>query len=169
MEPQLNRQAARSQRAREQIVQAALTVFALKGYTASSMDDVCMAAGCSKGGLYHHFKTKGAVLSGVVDRLALAGALLPPLESAMPVTGIQPEALGRVLIEVWAEAAREGDLRAQLSARYIQHLDAALREPSSAHQVAEILRIGTLIQLLTHADAVDAGEAARRLGIERAA
>jgi hypothetical protein len=40
---------------------------------------------------------------------------------------------------------------------------------SSAHRVAEILRIGALIQLLTRSEGVDATEAARRLGIERAA
>ena len=70
-----NRQTVRSQNARGSIVQAALTVFALKGYAAASMDDVCMAAGCSKGGLYHHFRTKNALLRGVVARLTQTGAL----------------------------------------------------------------------------------------------
>ena len=61
-----NRQMLRSQAAQDNIVQAALTVFALKGYALASMDDVCMAAGCSKGGLYHHFRTKHALLTAVV-------------------------------------------------------------------------------------------------------
>ena len=73
-----NRQTQRSQAAQDNIVQAALTVFALKGYAASSMEDVCLAAGCSKGGLYHHFRTKHALLRSVVQRLASTGALLPP-------------------------------------------------------------------------------------------
>ncbi len=73
----VNRQATRSQTARDNITQAALTVFALKGYGSASMDDVCLAAGCSKGGLYHHFRTKSAVLRGVVGRLAQDGSLLP--------------------------------------------------------------------------------------------
>jgi len=76
-------QAARSQHARDQIAQAALTVFALKGFAASSMDDICMAAGCSKGGLYHHFPTKSAVLGGVVERLLVQRALLPPFTAIL--------------------------------------------------------------------------------------
>ena len=83
-----NRQAIRSQTARDNIVQAALTVFALKGYAATSMDDVCMAAGCSKGGLYHHFRTKNAVLRGVAGRLAQARALIPPFPAGDGMVGV---------------------------------------------------------------------------------
>jgi AcrR family transcriptional regulator len=155
-----NRQTARSQAARDNIVGAALTVFALKGYAATSMDDVCLAAGCSKGGLYHHFRTKNAVLRGVVGRLSLAGALLPPLGDNW--VGPLPEpSLGRVLLDVWAEAARDDELRAQLSAGYAT--------PAESAGLAEILRVGALVQLLTRGDEADPAEAARRLGIERAA
>jgi AcrR family transcriptional regulator len=156
----------RSQAARDQIVQAALTVFALKGYTAASMDDVCLAAGCSKGGLYHHFPTKSAVLVAVVDRLAATGALVPPF-AVGPATGtLTPPALGRVLIEVWAEASRDERLRAQLRAGYEAQMDASLQREGD---ITDILRIGTLIQLLTRGETLDAGEAARKLGIEHAA
>ena len=159
-------QAHRSQAAREQIVQAALAVFALKGYTAASMDDVCMAAGCSKGGLYHHFATKSAVRSGVIDKLAVSGALAPPFTSRNGDLPLQPAAIGRILIEVWAEASHDPALRAQLHERYQACLEASLREPAS---IIDILRIGAVIQLLTRGGVVDADEAARRLGIESAA
>jgi AcrR family transcriptional regulator len=146
-------------------VQAALTVFALKGFSAASMDDICLAAGCSKGGLYHHFPTKTSVLSGVVDRLIMNDALVPPFDQVPESLPLPPAALGRVLIEVWAEAARSTELRAQLKAGYEARLDARLAHGG----LGEILRIGTLIQLLTRGEAVDASEAARRLGIEQAA
>lgn len=157
-------QAARSEATRDGIVQAALGVFALKGFAAATMDDVCLAAGCSKGGLYHHFRTKSSVLSSVVDRLAAANALLP---GPAPVDGLSlaPEALGRVLIEVWAEAARDGGLRDKLRAGYERRMELSIDNGA----VAEILRIGALIQLLTRSERPDAEEAARRLGIERAA
>ena len=161
METPRRTQAARSRATRDQIVHSALTVFALKGFAASSMDDICLAAGCSKGGLYHHFPTKRAVLSGVIDRLAESGALLPPF----PPGPLQPAALGRVLIEVWAEAARDAALRTQLRERYERHLDGALL----ASDLAAILRIGTLIQMLALGDGMVPADAARRLGIERAA
>jgi AcrR family transcriptional regulator len=161
-----NRQAQRSQHAREQIVQAALTVFALKGYTAASMDDICMAAACSKGGLYHHFPTKSAVLAGVVKRLAEVGAILPPFEAA-ELPSLAPSAIGRVLIEVWAEASRDDALRGQLRAAYEACAERSLAAGAGA--LAEILRIGALIQMLTRSDEIDAEAAARRLGIPKAA
>ena len=162
-----NRQTLRSQAARDNIVQAALTVFALKGYAAASVDDVCMAAGCSKGGLYHHFRTKDAVLRGVVGKLAQTGALLPPFESREAGSTLPAESLGRVLIDVWTEAARDPELRAQLRASYEARL--AERIQTGGASLSEILRVGALIQLLTRGDGVDADEAARRLGIEQAA
>ncbi|HXK34141.1 MAG TPA: helix-turn-helix domain-containing protein, partial [Dehalococcoidia bacterium] len=109
-----NRQAQRSRTARDHIVRAALGVFALKGYVAASMDDICLAAGCSKGGLYHHFPNKGQVLSSVVKLLIEVDGILPPLDRAAAATGVPAASLGRVLIEVWAEAARDDALRAQL-------------------------------------------------------
>jgi AcrR family transcriptional regulator len=169
MSQQRRTQAARSQLARDQIVQAALTVFALKGYAAASMDDVRMAAGCSKGGLYHHFPTKSAVLNGVVDRLTSFDALLPPLGVAS-ATALPPQALGRILIEIWSEAARDADLRDRLRIGYQARLDAELSDTSQPeHNLTTILRIGTLIQMLTRGDTLDAGDVARRLGIEHAA
>jgi AcrR family transcriptional regulator len=165
-----NRQAQRSRSARDQITQAALMVFALKGYAATSMDDVCMAAGCSKGGLYHHFPSKPAVLAGVVERLAECGALLPPFQGAEGTLSLPRGALGRVLLEVWAEAAHDDALRHQLRAGYESYMDRSLRDRSAgAPALGEILRIGVLVQLLTRGEGVDVGEAARRLGIERAA
>lgn len=156
----------RSQTAREQIVQAALTVFALKGYAAASMDDVRMAAGCSKGGLYHHFSGKPAVLSAVVDRLIAANQLMPAAAGGTAAGGLSPAALGRVLLEVWGEAARDGQLRTRLQA-YQQQLVPSQDGPASA--VAALLGVGALIQSLTRTSAEDAKQAARRLGIERAA
>lgn len=163
-----NRQALRSRHARDQIVQAALTVFALKGYTAASMDDICLAAGVSKGGLYHHFGSKQSVLGGVADRLAEAGAIVPPFGGAAQATSLSAEALGRLLIEIWAEAARDAALREQLRAGYEATLVAALAGGAD-QPLTTILRIGTLIQMLTQSEPVDAGAAARRLGIEQAA
>ncbi|QWK79283.1 TetR/AcrR family transcriptional regulator [Ochrobactrum sp. BTU1] len=40
------------------ILEAALRVIRTKGYTASSVDDICSAAGLSKGAFFHHFSSK---------------------------------------------------------------------------------------------------------------
>jgi AcrR family transcriptional regulator len=157
MERQRRTQAARSQATREQIVQAAVTVFALKGYAAASMDDICLAAGCSKGGLYHHFPAKPAVLAGVVERMSSQG-LLSPFGGAP----LQPDASGRILVEIWAVASRDADVRGQLEACYE-------RSDGASGSIASLLRMGALIQALALTDEPDARAAARRLGLERAA
>jgi AcrR family transcriptional regulator len=162
MKPQRS-QAARSQAARDQIAQAALTVFALKGFAAASMDDICLAAGCSKGGLYHHFRTKAAVLAAVVERLAARGALLPPFDADGPLTA---PALGRVLLDAWAEAARDPALREQLRTGYTTMLASVA---TGDGRLDVLLRIGGLVQLLTRGVDIDAGDIASRLGIRRAA
>jgi TetR/AcrR family transcriptional regulator, transcriptional repressor for nem operon len=48
------------------ILDAALQVIRAKGYTASTIDDVCLTAGLTKGSFFHHFKSK--------EELALAAA-----------------------------------------------------------------------------------------------
>ena len=48
------------------LLEAALAVVRAKGYTATTVDDICQAAGVSKGAFFHHFKSK--------DALAIAAA-----------------------------------------------------------------------------------------------
>ncbi len=47
---------------RDQILKAALQLFREKGYHATTLRDVITAAGCSKGGFYHHFASKEDLL-----------------------------------------------------------------------------------------------------------
>jgi TetR/AcrR family transcriptional repressor of nem operon len=51
---------------KEKILDAAMRVIRSKGYAATTVDDVCHAAGLTKGSFFHHFKSK--------DELALASA-----------------------------------------------------------------------------------------------
>jgi TetR/AcrR family transcriptional repressor of nem operon len=44
--------------AKEKILEAALSVIRTKGYCASTVDDLCEAAGVTKGAFFHHFKSK---------------------------------------------------------------------------------------------------------------
>jgi TetR/AcrR family transcriptional repressor of nem operon len=48
----------RAANARAQILEAALRVIRAKGYTATSVEDLCAAAGVTKGAFFHHFKSK---------------------------------------------------------------------------------------------------------------
>lgn len=51
------------------IIQAALDEFLEKGYETTSMDAIAVRAGISKGGLYHHFKSKDEILLYVNQKL----------------------------------------------------------------------------------------------------
>lgn len=56
----------RKAEARTKLLEAARSVIRTKGYSATSVDDLCRAAGVTKGAFFHHFKTK--------DDLAVAAA-----------------------------------------------------------------------------------------------
>jgi AcrR family transcriptional regulator len=155
------RQQSRSQRTRDQIAAAALSVFAAKGYAEASMDDICGTAGCSKGGLYHHFPTKSAVLGAVIARLQALGGLQPPLDGAAGAAGLDEAALGRFLIDLWAEAARSSEIRVALNGP-------AAGNASDGSLVAA-LRIGALIQQAALLPDAGSQAAVTRLSAPRAA
>jgi len=52
---------------RERIVAAADRLFYEKGFQATSFSDIAEAAGVPKGNFYYYFKTKDALLEGVID------------------------------------------------------------------------------------------------------
>jgi AcrR family transcriptional regulator len=54
----------------EEILDAALSVFAEKGFTAARVEDIAREAGLSKGAVYLYFASKEAMLNGLVERSA---------------------------------------------------------------------------------------------------
>ncbi len=53
--------------ARTKLLDAALSVIRRKGYSASTVDDLCAAAGVTKGAFFHHFKSKDALGVAAAD------------------------------------------------------------------------------------------------------
>jgi AcrR family transcriptional regulator len=52
----------------EELMDAALALFVAKSIAATSIDDIVTAAGVSKGGFYHHFASKDALLLALQER-----------------------------------------------------------------------------------------------------
>ena len=58
----------RLERTRSLLLDAAEEVFAEKGFTSASLDDIARAAGYTKGAIYKHFATKEDLFLAVSDR-----------------------------------------------------------------------------------------------------
>lgn len=55
---------------RSQLLNCAQYLFFTKGFDDTTMTDILTNASISKGGFYHHFKSKDELLFGVLDRMA---------------------------------------------------------------------------------------------------
>jgi len=120
--------------ARQVFFEAALEVVAEKGYAATRMDDIVRRAGRSKGGLYHHFRSKRDLFMQLFDSLLddmreeLARGLRPeasPVETMRHTfqmfTGmLENGRLGRALVEFFVVSLGDQEVRVQLAARYAE-------------------------------------------------
>lgn len=56
--------------AKTKLLDAALTVIRTKGYAAATVDDICRAAGVSKGAFFHHFADKEALAIAAAEHFS---------------------------------------------------------------------------------------------------
>ncbi len=71
---------ARQRASSDEVLDAAAEAFIERGYTATSIDDVAERLGCTKGRVYHYFRTKGELFLGVHRRaLDMAIAAVGPI------------------------------------------------------------------------------------------
>jgi AcrR family transcriptional regulator len=158
---------AEGRQAREELLTAALHVFARRGYDQAGVDEVAAEAGYSKGALYWHFSGKEDLLAALLDERidAPAREMVALLQSAPPGRDMsveaarafasrlreQPEA---VLLdrEYWSLAMRDPELRTRYIARQTDlrralagALEARMQHlgtpdlPMGAEQVARII------------------------------
>ncbi len=111
---------ARSEETRTHILEAALRRFASLGYSAASVDDICVAAGVSKGAFYHHFPGKQALFLELLNQWldTIDAGLEAARQQTVPETllaftdmlpGIFAAADGRLpmFLEFWLQASRD--------------------------------------------------------------
>ncbi len=71
---------------RQEIIDAAATLFAEKGYAATGITELCEAVGLGKGALYHYIGSKENLLVEIQDRV-----LVPLLARARCITALSDE------------------------------------------------------------------------------
>jgi AcrR family transcriptional regulator len=144
---------AQDREGRDELLAAALRVFASRGYRDAGVDEIAAAAGYSKGALYWHFAGKEELLSTLLEEHidAPTRELVALLEAAPPDRDMSLEAsrefarrLGEqrdaVLLEreYWSLAIRDPDLRARYAARQRE-----LRRALAAALEARARHLGT--------------------------
>jgi len=126
---------ARGREARDEILSAALRVFARRGYGEATMDAIAAAAGYSKGALYWHFSGKQELLLTLLDeridkpmreRFAVLASAPPERDMTVEATqafGRQIDEEREALLlerEYWSLAIRDPELRARYAERQIE-------------------------------------------------
>jgi TetR/AcrR family fatty acid metabolism transcriptional regulator len=166
---------------RDRILQAALQVFAEKGYHRAVVDDIVRASGTSKGAVYHHFPNKEALFLALVDdfsaRLAEAVATavdrshgaLGKVEAALRAgleTFARHRALARILLlESVSLGSAYQAKRAEVHGRFASligvYLDQAMAEgsiPPLDTRVATLAWLGAVNEVVIqwlHSDEFD--------------
>ncbi|MFO1203447.1 MAG: TetR/AcrR family transcriptional regulator [Tabrizicola sp.] len=95
--------------ARARLIEAARSLVRHRGFAATSVDDLCAAAGVTKGAFFHHFASKEALGVALIDDwTAMTGAMfashpynfLPdPLDRVLAYLDLRRELLGQPLPE----------------------------------------------------------------------
>jgi AcrR family transcriptional regulator len=91
---------ARYDARRRELIDAAATVFARRGYHATTIDHLLQASGMTRGGIYHYIEGKRDLLLAVIDEL-----MEPLLAQARDVLAQPqtPEAHLRQLLRAWLD------------------------------------------------------------------
>jgi TetR/AcrR family transcriptional regulator, transcriptional repressor for nem operon len=76
--------------ARQKLLDAALSLIRAKGYAATSVDDLCAAAGVTKGAFFHHFASKEALAVAAAEHWSeTTGALFAAAPYHRPADPLQ--------------------------------------------------------------------------------
>ncbi|SHG77108.1 TetR/AcrR family transcriptional regulator [Streptoalloteichus hindustanus] len=131
---------------REEILQAAVRVFARKGFTAARIDDVAAEAGIAKGSVYLYFDSRDALLAAVFDSYAAhsAGVLAArsqgsPLERLADLVSTTIQFLAshpdhaRVLLDLWSSGPP-----LDMAAVYREYREAVAGLLREAHAAGEL-------------------------------
>src|SRR3954469_8380359 len=144
---------AEGREARDELLTAALQVFARRGYREAGVDEIAAEAGYSKGALYWHFSGKEELLMALLeeridaplrDRVALLASAPPERDMSVEATrqfARQIDGQREAMLlerEYWSLAIRDPDLRTRYAERQKE-----LRDSLGAAMEARARHLGT--------------------------
>jgi AcrR family transcriptional regulator len=157
---------------RDRLLQAAIEVFAAKGYHGAVVDDIVAASETSKGAFYHYFPSKQGIFltltdalgelveAGVEAAIAREESALRKVEAALRVVLEMAEAQRDLVKILLIEAVGLGpalerkrlDIHRRFTRVIQRHLDRAIEERAIPHQdtaLAAQAWLGTLNEVIT--------------------
>jgi AcrR family transcriptional regulator len=163
----------RSEETRARILDAAVRRFAIAGYDAASVNDICTEAGVSKGAFYHHYPTKQAIFLalmqgwlGMIDMGMRAARKDTVPETLVQMTDLLPGVFAAaedrlpMFLEFWLQASRDEKIWKAMIApyhHYQEHFAGLVEDgiaegslkpvdPQVAAQVIVSLAVGLVLQ-----------------------
>jgi TetR/AcrR family transcriptional regulator, cholesterol catabolism regulator len=138
-----------------EILEGAARLIFQRGYEATSMQEIAEACGLTKAGLYHHIKTKEALLLAIqhygmdmFDDMVLAkvGDIADPVARlrecmARNIALVTQDASKEVLIILHEHQTLTGTARDEINVRkkrYVRFLESAFREASERGQIRTV-------------------------------
>jgi TetR/AcrR family transcriptional regulator, transcriptional repressor of aconitase len=132
---------------RQQIIDAARSLFAAQGFARTSMTDLVGASGLSIGAIYRYFRSKDEIIAAICDQ---AGGSLPTVLDAETITCFleqirrlsREDGHARLIAQIYAEAAIDPRL-AEVVQHQVQELRGEVaarltgRSPEQAESIAE--------------------------------
>ncbi|HWO23930.1 MAG TPA: TetR/AcrR family transcriptional regulator [Kofleriaceae bacterium] len=138
-----------------QILERAARIICQQGFEATSMQEIAVACGLTKAGLYHHIKTKDALLLAIMNYgmdlfeevvLHRVSGIADPLERlrqtmARNVELVTQDSSKEVTIILHEHQTLTGAAQREINARkkrYVRFLEDSLREASARGQIRPV-------------------------------
>jgi AcrR family transcriptional regulator len=110
------------ERSRGRILEAAIQLIAERGYSGTSVGDVCKKAGVAKTALYWHFESKEGLMAAVIE--AVGSSWIEEIKKSVYLEGDPLQRLDRLIAD-WRRILRDQSQLLRLQLLAILEADAA--------------------------------------------